>query len=149
MPAAQETSNKATFRYLLEAANTHDEERLSKTIDEVFDPGVLIRTPLPVQATGARAFKEVFATLHRAFPDLHITVEDVIEDGDKVVCRNTVTGTHHGPYMGLAPTGTSVAYNEIFILRFASGRIAEVWGIVDVLSQMKQLGLIEAERQSH
>jgi predicted ester cyclase len=149
MPAAQETSNKATFRYLLEAANTHDEDRLSKTIDEVFDPGVLIRTPLPVQAAGPRAFKEVFAMLHRGFPDLHITVEDVIEDGDKVVCRNTVTGTHQGPYMGLAPTGTSVAYNEIFILRFVSGRIAEVWGIVDVISQMKQLGLIEAERQSH
>jgi predicted ester cyclase len=46
--------------------------------------------------------------------------------------------------MGLAPTGTSVAYNEIFILRFTNGRIVEVWGIVDVLSQMKQLGLIEA-----
>jgi predicted ester cyclase len=46
--------------------------------------------------------------------------------------------------MGLAPTGKSVAYNEIFILRFVNGRIAEIWGIVDVLSQMKQLGLIQA-----
>lgn len=144
MSTAQDTRNKATFRRLLEAANTHDGERLSETIDEVFHPGVLIRTPLPVQATGAQAFKEVFATLHRAFPDLRITVEDFIEEEDKAVCRNTVTGTHHGPYMGLAPTGKSVAYNEIFILRFANGRIAEVWGIVDVLSQMKQLGLIQA-----
>ena len=144
MSTAQETSNKATFRCLLEATNTHDRELISKKIDEVFHPGVLIRTPLPVQATGAQAFKEVFATLHRAFPDLHVTVEDLIEEGDKVVCRNTVTGTHHGQYMGLAPTGKSVAYNEIFILRFVNGRIAEIWGIVDVLSQMKQLGLIQA-----
>ena len=144
MSTAQETSNKATFRCLLEATNTHDRELISKKIDEVFHPGVLIRTPLPVQATGAQAFKEVFATLHRAFPDLHVTVEDLIEEGDKVVCRNTVTGTHHGQYMGLAPTGKSVAYNEIFILRFVNGRIAEIWGIVDVLSQLKQLGQIQA-----
>ena len=46
--------------------------------------------------------------------------------------------------MGLPPTGKSVTYNEIFILRFVEGRIAETWGVVDVLSQMKQLGLIQA-----
>ena len=44
--------------------------------------------------------------------------------------------------MGLPPTGKSVKYNEIFIFRFAGGRIAETWGVVDVFSQMKQLGLI-------
>jgi steroid delta-isomerase-like uncharacterized protein len=86
----------------------------------------------------------VFRTLHRAFPDLQITVEDLIESGDKLVVRNTVTGTHQGEYMGLPPTGRSVTYNEIFIFRFADGRIAETWGVVDVLSQMKQLGVIQA-----
>jgi predicted ester cyclase len=77
-------------------------------------------------------------------PDLHVTVEDLIEEGDKVVCRNTVTGTHQGEYMGLPPTGKPVTYNEIFICRFAGGRIAEIWGVVDVFSQMKQLGMIPA-----
>jgi predicted ester cyclase len=103
---------------------------------------VLIRTPLPVRATGTQAFKDVFTTLLQAFPDLHITLDDCIEDGDKVACRNTVTGTHRGPYMGLAPTGTSVTYSEIFILRFVNDRIAEIWGVADVFSQMKQLGVI-------
>jgi hypothetical protein len=46
--------------------------------------------------------------------------------------------------MGLPPTGKSVAYSEIFIVRFVTGRIAETWGVVDVLSQMKQLGVIPA-----
>jgi predicted ester cyclase len=46
--------------------------------------------------------------------------------------------------MGLAPTGKPVAYNEIFIFRFVNGRIAETWGVVDVASQMKQLGVIPA-----
>jgi steroid delta-isomerase-like uncharacterized protein len=123
--------------------NTGNWELTSKTIDEVFQPDVLIRTPLPIQATGAQAIKEVFATLHRAFPDLHVTIDDLIEEGDKVVARQTVTGTHQGDYMGLPPTGKPVTYTEIFIVRFVNGRIAETWGVVDVLSQMKQLGVIQ------
>jgi len=138
------TSDKATFSRLHEAVNSGDAELVDKTIDEIVEPDVLIRTPLPVEATGAQALKEVFATLLRAFPDLHITVEDVIAEGDKIVSRNTVTGTHQGEYMGRPPTGRSVTYNEIFIFRFAGGRIAETWGVVDVLAQMRQLGMLPA-----
>jgi steroid delta-isomerase-like uncharacterized protein len=144
MSTFEATSNKATFRRFQDATNTHEAELISKTIDEIVEPAVLIRTPLPVQATGAQALKEVFAQLHRAFPDLHVTVEDLIEERDKLVGRNSVTGTHQGEYMGLPPTGKTVAYNEIFIFRFVNGRIAETWGVVDVFSQMKQLGVIPA-----
>ena len=144
MSTPQETSNKATFRRFHNAVNTGDAELISKTIDEIVEPDVLIRTPLPVEATGAQALNEVFARLHRAFPDLHVAVEDLIAEGDKVVGMNSVTGTHQGEYMGLPPTGKSVAYNEIFIFRFVNGRIAETWGVVDVFSQMKQLGVIPA-----
>jgi predicted ester cyclase len=86
----------------------------------------------------------VFARLRQAFPDLHVAVEDLVAEGDRLVSRNVVTGTHQGEYMGLSPTGRSVAYDEIFILRFVNGRIAETWGVVDVLSQMRQLGAIPA-----
>jgi steroid delta-isomerase-like uncharacterized protein len=144
-PAQPTSSKKATFRRFHEAMNTGDAELISKTIDEIFEPNVLIRTPLPVEATGAQAVEEVFRKLRQAFPDLHVTVEDLIEEGDKVVCRNTVTGTHRGEYMGLQPTGKPITYNEIFVFRFASGgRIAETFGVVDVFSQMKQLGGIPA-----
>jgi hypothetical protein len=144
MSTAQETSNKATFRRFHDAMNTGDVELISKTIDEIVEPDVLIGTPLPVEATGAQALKQVWAMLLRGLPDLHVTVEDLIVEGDKVVCRNSVTGTHQGEYMGLPPTGRSVTYNEIFIVRFVDGRIAETWGVVDVFSQMKQLGVISA-----
>lgn len=103
----------------------------SKTIDEVVDPNVLFHAPVPNDVTGAQALKQVWAVLVRAFPDLHVAVEDVIALGDKMVCRNTVTGTQQGEYRGLAPTGRSVTYNEIFVVRFADGRIAEIWGVVD------------------
>jgi steroid delta-isomerase-like uncharacterized protein len=124
--------------------NTHDAEIMSRTIDELVDPDALIRTPLPMGVTGPRALKEVFARLHRAYPDLHVTVEDLIAEGDRVVSRNSVTGTHRGEYMGIQPTGKSVSYNEMFLLRFRNGRIAETWAVVDVLSQMRQLGAIPA-----
>ncbi len=144
MSTGQPTGDKATFGRFYDAMNTRDAELISKTIDELVEPDALIRTPLPIEATGARKLKEVFARLHRAYPDLHVTVEDVIAEGDKIVSRNTVTGTHRGEYMGIPPTGKSVTYNEIFIVRFADGRIAETWGVVDVFSQMKQLGVIPA-----
>jgi len=144
MSTLQATSNKATFTRFHDATNTGDADLISGTIDEIFEPDVLIRTPLPVKATGAQALKEVFARLHRAFPDLHITVEDLIAEGNKVVGRNSITGTHRGEYMGLPPTGKTVTYSEIFIFRFAGGRIAETWGVVDVFSQLKQLGVIAA-----
>jgi len=142
MSTAQETTNKATFRHLTEAMNTGDRDLMSKAIDEAYAPDALIHTPMPVQATGSQAIKEVFGALYRAFPDLHIAVDDLIEEGDKMVARNTVTGTQRGEYMGIPPTGKLITYNEMFVFRFVNGQIAETGGIVDVLSQMKQLGVI-------
>jgi steroid delta-isomerase-like uncharacterized protein len=144
MQTTNESPTKAALRRFVDATNSGDAELISQTVDEVFEPDVQISTPLPVGATGALAIKEVFTTLLGAYPDLRIQVDDLIEEGDKVVARQTVTGTHRGEYMGLAPTGKPVAYNEIFIFRYVDGRIAETWGVVDVLSQMKQLGLIAA-----
>jgi hypothetical protein len=146
MATTQETSNKATLTRFEEAVSSGDWEVISNTIDDVVQPDALIRTPLPIEATGAELLKQVFARLHRAFPDLRVTVEDVIAEGDRVVARDTVTGTHRGEYMGIPPTGRSITYNEIFIARFADGRIAETWGVVDVLSQMRQLGAIPVGR---
>jgi steroid delta-isomerase-like uncharacterized protein len=142
MPATQIASNIATFVRLHDAINSGDLELISRTIDEVVDPDVRLGTPLPVDATGAEALKQVWAILLQAYRDLHVNVDDLIAEGDKLVARHTVTGTHWGEYMGLPPTGRSVTYSEIFIVRFADGRIAETWGVVDVLSQLRQLGAI-------
>jgi len=101
----------------------------------------VIRTPLPIEATGADALKQIWAMLLRIYPDIHLMVEDLIGEGDKVVGRTTVTGTHRGEFMGVAPTGKSVTYNEMFIFRIADGRVVETWGVVDVYAQMKQIGV--------
>jgi steroid delta-isomerase-like uncharacterized protein len=146
MSTAEEASNKATVRRFDDVISTGDAEVIAKMIDELVEPDVLIHMPMPTQATGVQALKHVWAMLLQGLPDLHVAVEDVIAEGDKVVSRNTVTGTHQGEYRGLPPTGRFITYNEIFIFRFANGRIAETWGVVDVFSQMQQLGVIPAQR---
>jgi hypothetical protein len=145
MSAHQTEVNKAAVKRLADAANTHDPELISKTVDDVFDPDVRAGTQMPIEANGPEDVKRVFAMLHPAFPDLHISIEDVIAEGDRVVCRERITGAHRGDYMGLPATGKQVAYNEITIGRFADGRIVETWGVVDLLSLLKQLGAIPAD----
>jgi steroid delta-isomerase-like uncharacterized protein len=142
MSTDQEPGNKAALRRFQEALSSGDWRIISRAIDDVVAPDALIRVPLPMEATGAGLLKEVFGRLHRAFPDLHIAIDDLIAEGDKVVARNTVTGTHEGEYLGVPPTGRSITYNEIFVVRFAGGRIVETWGVVDVLSQLRQLGAL-------
>src|SRR5687768_10694767 len=79
--------NKETIRRFHDAVSSGDAEIISRTIDEVVAPDVLIRTPLPVRTTGVETLKEVLVALHHAFPDLHVEIEDVIAEGDKVVTR--------------------------------------------------------------
>jgi SnoaL-like polyketide cyclase len=76
--------------------NTGDPETLARTIDEFALPDAQIRTPLPIDATGAEKLKQVWSMLFAIYPDLHVTVDDLIAAGDKIVVRNTVTGTHQG-----------------------------------------------------
>ncbi|MBE1534299.1 ester cyclase [Actinomadura algeriensis] len=142
MSTPETTRNKETLRRFHEALGSGDMEVISKTIDEVVHPDVLIRTPVPLESTGAQALKELFGVLTEAFPDLHVSIEDVIAEGDKVVSRNVVTGTHRGEYMGLPPTGKPVTYGEMFVVRFRDGRVAETWGVVDIFAQMRQLGVV-------
>ncbi|ELP63618.1 ester cyclase [Streptomyces turgidiscabies] len=144
MPATGATSNTATLDRLHSAVNSGDPDVISKAIDELVAPDVLFHAPVPMGATGPEALKRVWEVLLRAFPDIHVSVEETVAEGDKVASRNTVTGTHRGEYQGLAPTGRTVTYSEIFICRFAGGQIAEIRGVVDVLTQLRQLGALPA-----
>jgi predicted ester cyclase len=77
-----------------------------------------------------------------AFPDLHLTVTDQFEEGDKLVSRWTATGTHKGELMGIAPTGTHVTVTGITIGRFQSGKLVESWENGDTLGLLQQLGVV-------
>jgi predicted ester cyclase len=134
-------TNKAAYRRFYE-------EFLSKgnldVVDEVVDPNVVSHSPFPGQEPGAVGLKQAIARFREAFPDLQANAEDVIAAGDKVVGRFTVTGTHRGEFMDIAPTGKTITYDEIVIVRFKDGRIVEHWAVADALAMMQQLGVIPA-----
>ncbi|MFF2570926.1 ester cyclase [Streptomyces sp. NPDC101191] len=142
MSAAEAIRNRATLERFHTATNSGDPDTVAKAMDAFVAPDVRFHAPVPTGATGVAALKQVWEVLLRAFPDLHVTVEETVAEGDKVVSRNRVTGTHLGEYRGLRPTGRTVDYSEIFVLRFAEGRIVEIRGVVDVLAQLRQLGAL-------
>jgi len=91
--------------------------------------------------TGARRY---IAMLREAFPDFHITIEDQIADGDRVVTRWTAEGTHLGEFQGIPPTGKHGTFTGIDIDRVVDGKVVECWTNTDDLGLMQQLGVIPA-----
>jgi hypothetical protein len=73
------------------------------------------------------------------FPDLHVTVEDRIFAGDKIVARNTWSGTHRGAFLGVAPTGKQITFRTIDIWRVDGDKLAEHWDVIDLGAIEKQL----------
>lgn len=104
--------------------------------------------PGPDIAPGREGFKQVFTGFFSAFPDMTMTVDDQVSEGDKVVTRATVSGTHLGDYMGMPATGKTFSIGIVDILRFKDGKIAERWGESDTIGMMQQLGVIPAPAES-
>lgn len=111
-------------------------------IDALVDPSVVSHSPFPGQAPGRDGFKRAFGQFRAAFPHLEIDIHDIIAAGDKVVGYFTVTGVHEGRFMGIAPTGRKVTYQEMVIVRMKDGKIVEHWSVADSLSMMQSLGLV-------
>jgi predicted ester cyclase len=131
--------HKALYRrFMTEVANRGN----LGVADEILSADVVEHETLPPGLARNRdGIKQLFTLIRKAFPDLHITVEDLIAEGDRVVARVTLKGTHRGEFMGIAPTGRPVAYEAIDISRIAGGKLVEHWGIPDYLTLLQQLGV--------
>jgi len=93
---------------------------------------------------GREGVKGSIRYLRTAFPDLHLTIESTVADGDRVWTRISATGTHLGPFMGAPATGRPFRIEIIDIVRVVDGRIVEHWGVADRLSVVQQLGIVPA-----
>ena len=94
---------------------------------------------------GIRGLWEVFLV---GFPDLHSTVEDIVTEGDKLVLRWRLEGTHSGEFMGVAPSGAKVNLRITEIFRIANGQLVEAWDQYDALGLMQQIGAIPVPEEA-
>jgi serine phosphatase RsbU (regulator of sigma subunit) len=131
-----EEQNKASFRrYLEEAWNQSNLE----IVDEVFDRYVSHQPDGSVLERGPEDVKRFVGEFRSAFPDLRISPDDQIAEGDKVVSHGTIRGTHQGEFRGMAPTGEETEIKGMAIFRFSSeGKVVESWDSYDQLSLMRQ-----------
>ena len=128
--------NKAVVsRFLLETQNKKD----LAVIDDLVAEDFVGRT---ANLQGLEDLKKVINDNLSAFPDLHVTIEQQISEGDQVVTRYTARATHNGVYRGVAPTGQAVEYTVVSIHRLSDGKITEGWRIVDRLDIVHQIGAI-------
>ena len=92
--------------------------------------------------------KPLYTAFLTAFPDAHVVVEDLIAEGDKVVARFTMRGTHQGEFIGISPTGKQVSWTGIEIARIEDDKLVEGWVSSDYLGLLQQLGVIPQMAQT-
>ena len=102
---------------------------------------------LPGQEPGLEGYKRRFLALRAAFPDVHITIDDVLAEGDRVMARVTIEGTHLGPFLGQPASGRVVRMAAINIYRVADDHIVERWGVQDLYGLMRQISGDETSGQ--
>jgi serine phosphatase RsbU (regulator of sigma subunit) len=131
-----EEQNKAIFRrYLEEAWNQSNLE----VIDEIFDRYISHQPNGSVHERGPQDVKRFVSEFRAAFPDLRLIMEEQIAEGDKVVSRGTIRGTHQGEFRGMAPTDEEMEIPGMAVFRFSEeGKVVESWDSYDQLSLMRQ-----------
>lgn len=131
-------ANIATELRMIEAVNRGD----LRVLHEIFAPDVIDHDAAPGQEQGAEGFIRFFEQLREAFPDLQVAIEHLVADESDVAIAVTVTGTHLGPFRGLASTGRKVQIRGLQIATFDDqARLKSRWGSSDELGLLRQLGI--------
>jgi steroid delta-isomerase-like uncharacterized protein len=131
---------RAVVRRLHEMWNTGDVAAVDDVYAEDFVGHFPPSSHLP-ERRGRQGAREGIERIRTAFPDWHEAVEAMVAEGNTVVTRYTSTGTHRGPFRGIAPTGRRIAVAEMSIYRIAAGQVAEQWCVIDELTRLQQLGI--------
>jgi steroid delta-isomerase-like uncharacterized protein len=140
---AAETSaekNKANIRRVIEELYSRGDLQVA---EQLYAPNYVRHDPAtPDVGTGVAAVKQVVNTYRAAFPDLKLTTQDLVAEGDKVLARWSARGTHQGELRGKAPTGKRFEISGITLMQFADGQIVEEWTNWDTLGMFQQLDFL-------
>ena len=123
------TENKAIARRVYEIISAGDFEKAVEVVNSEAPDNELLPCDPPAKLIDT--FKTTFKEAREAFPDLSVSVEDVIAEGDRVAARVTMRGTHRGTFQGIASTGKRVEVRAIDMFRISNGKIVEHWGHAD------------------
>jgi len=138
-----ESENKALIRRWFDEVWNQGRHEL---IDQLRAPDAIV-TGLGegnVRSEGPAPFKAFFSNVRTALPDVHVKIEDILSDGDKVAVRLSIEGTHLGEGFGTPPTGNTVQFTAMIIARIANGKLVEAWNNIDQLHLLTQVGAIPA-----
>jgi steroid delta-isomerase-like uncharacterized protein len=131
-------NNKALVRRGFEVGMN---QRKLDVFDELLAPSYHNHN-MPAPSPGPTGMKQVLAMFTEAFPDLQITIEQMIAEGDRVATQGAWKGTHKGVFMGVPATGKSVSVGYIDVWRMENGKAVENWVQMDLLGLMQQLGVV-------
>jgi steroid delta-isomerase-like uncharacterized protein len=101
---------------------------------------VVDHDPAPDQGAGPEGYIRMFSAMRTSFPDLEVSLDQLVADENKVAIAYTIIGTHKGEFMGIAPTGRKVRARGVQIARFRDGKMVERWGSSDQLGILQQIG---------
>lgn len=139
MPAKSAPDLSSLVREYRRAHNVDDMDLL----DAVVASDVVLHTTVPGLPPGIEGAKRGHHLMHSAFPDVHVTIDEIHETGEWVFERYTVTGTHTGPFGPIPATGRSFRITGMSVFRCRSGKITEYWSEADMFGLYAQLGLIQ------
>src|SRR5262249_33000211 len=133
-------ANEDTLReFYLHWYNEINRTKSTDVVAQYTAPNFVEHTP-SLQGRGIETARQNIGDLLAAFPDFHVTVEDVMAEGDTVSGRIRIRGTHRGPFQGIAPTGAAIDVVGLEWGRVLHEKWVEHWLLVDALSLMMQLG---------
>jgi predicted ester cyclase len=132
------TANESNLQRAFEAWNVRNLDGYL----ELYDSSIRLHgySAAPMDKSAVREF---YRMIHQAFDGPKLTFHEVFSNGDRLAIRFTMTGTHRGEFVGIAPTGRSVAVDGITILHFKDGKCVERWSSVDMYAWLAQLGVVQ------
>lgn len=120
-----------------------------RLIPELFTPDYIHYDPNYPEIHDLTSYKKWLMAIQSAFPDLQITIHDVIESGNKLVLRWTVRGTHLGEYHGLSASQQTIMFTGMSLYHLMDGKISRGWVNYDTVGMMRQLGALSVQAQSY
>jgi steroid delta-isomerase-like uncharacterized protein len=113
---------------------------IDATVDKYMAEDFVEHENVPGMDNTRETPRQMFKMMHAAFPDFHVNMQEMLQDGDKVVARLTMAGTHEGDFMGMPPSGNPFEINVIDIMQFRDDMCIAHWGVMDMAGLMEQIG---------